>query len=263
MGRFTNLARRTPANLRAFVDGVTYTRSIQAPAGPNAVEAPKAGPLTTYFDGYTEGPGLWKWRHYFPIYERHFSRFVGREVYVLEVGVFSGGSLDMWRQYFGPKSTIYGVDIEPACVKYEREQVRVFIGDQADPKFWDEFLRQVSRIDVLIDDGGHEPRHQITTLKAVLPAISPGGVYLCEDSQGGTHAFHGFVDGLGRKLHSLDMDSRPSAFQQHVASIHRYPFITVIEKPTLPVPRFESQGHGSTWEPFIGVDDVPSASASS
>ena len=44
---------------------------------------------------------VWKWKHYCDVYHRHFSKFVGREVHVLEVGIYSGGSLQMWREYFG------------------------------------------------------------------------------------------------------------------------------------------------------------------
>jgi hypothetical protein len=236
---------------------------MAVPAGTNVIETAAPGPLATYFERHTEGPGLWKWRHYFPVYERHLARFVGHEVHIVEVGIFSGGSLEMWKEYFGPAARVYGVDLEPACVKYAGDRVKVFIGDQADPKFWKDFLRQVPRVDVLVDDGGHEPHQQITTLKAILPALSPGGVYVCEDSQGGTHAFHGFVDGLSRRLHSLAVDGRPSVFQQHVAAVHRYPFITVIEKPPLPVPRFEAARRGSSWEPFMTPDDSPQNSAPS
>ena len=223
---------------------------MPAAEGANAVEPPAPGPLTTYFENHSEGPGLWTWRHYFPVYERHLERFVGREVHIVEVGVFSGGSLDMWKEYFGPGATIYGVDIEPACLKYANDRVKIFIGDQGDPAFWQEFLRQVPRVDVLVDDGGHQPHQQITTLECILPAMSPGGVYLCEDAEGGTQAFHGFIDGMGRRLHSTYADSNPTDFQQQVASIHRYPFITVIEKPLLPVPKLECVRHGSSWEPF-------------
>jgi hypothetical protein len=56
-------------------------------------------------------------------------------VHILEIGVFGGGSLEMWRNYFAPKCHVYGVDIEPACKSYEQERTKIFIGDQADPGF--------------------------------------------------------------------------------------------------------------------------------
>src|SRR4051812_2508259 len=68
-------------------------RPFPATAEPNA--------LLQYFDAHTEGPGIWKFRHYFEIYQRHFAKFVGQDVHVVEIGVYSGGSLNMWKEYFG------------------------------------------------------------------------------------------------------------------------------------------------------------------
>jgi hypothetical protein len=51
--------------------------------------------LTEFFDNRKSGQGIWKWRHYFDVYDRHFSKFRGQEVNIVEIGVFSGGSLEM------------------------------------------------------------------------------------------------------------------------------------------------------------------------
>src|SRR5262245_54320107 len=79
------------------------------------MEPCQANPLEEYFDSHTQGACIRKWRHYFEIYHRHFRKFVGQNVHVLEIGIYSGGSLEMWRSYFGPQARIYGVDIEEAC----------------------------------------------------------------------------------------------------------------------------------------------------
>src|SRR5215467_12872779 len=124
-----------------------------------------SNPLASYFLSHKEGPGIWKWMHYFDIYDRHFSKFVGREVHVLEIGIYSGGSLPMWREYFGEQSHIYGVDIEEACRAYEGERIKIMIDDQADRMFWAEFKKSVPVIDILIDDGGHLAEQQLVTLE--------------------------------------------------------------------------------------------------
>ena len=36
-----------------------------------------------------------------------FEKFKGREVHVVEIGIYRGGSLDMWKEYFAPKARIY------------------------------------------------------------------------------------------------------------------------------------------------------------
>src|ERR1700730_4580674 len=107
--------------------------------------------LLRYFNEHNEGRGIWKWMHYFAIYDRHFARFQGKEVHVLEIGVYSGGSLDMWQAYFGPHCKIYGVDIEDGCKVYENKSVRVFIGDQADRNFWKRVKQEIPVLDIVID----------------------------------------------------------------------------------------------------------------
>jgi len=45
-----------------------------------------------------------KWNHYFPIYEKYFSKFVNEDINFLEIGVYKGGRLNMWKNYFGPNA---------------------------------------------------------------------------------------------------------------------------------------------------------------
>ena len=53
--------------------------------------------LWTYFQNNHTGPGIWKWHHYFEAYDRHLAKFRGQSPVVMEVGIYSGGSLGMWR----------------------------------------------------------------------------------------------------------------------------------------------------------------------
>jgi hypothetical protein len=211
-------------------------------------------PLWKYFTNHTAGHGIWKWEHYFDIYHRHFSKFVGTPVKVLEIGIDSGGSLDMWKSYFGSECHVYGVDIEEACKTYEREKVTVFIGDQEDPDFWTQFNNQVQGIDVLIDDGGHTPNQQMVTLEQMLPYLRPGGVYLCEDIYGIDHGFAAFVGGLITELNKKSGGSgpgfKPTPFQSACHSIHFYPYVVVIEKHLDAPSRFVAPKHGTKWQPF-------------
>ena len=135
-----------------------------------------------------------KWHHYFPIYDRYFSRFRGKPVNILEIGVFKGGSLKMWKQYFGKDSKIFGMDIDPKCKQYENinERISVIIGDQTDQKFMSELMDKLPKIDIFIDDGGHTTRQQINTFLACYDKISDNGVYLCEDLH--TNYWPNFID---------------------------------------------------------------------
>jgi hypothetical protein len=252
LGGAVGAAARYPISLRYFARGYSYAQQLPAARTvvPNTAEQPSdPNLLEAYFEAHTEGPGIWKWRHYFDIYDRHLARFRGRPVRIVEVGIFGGGSIGMWREYFGSNVHIYGVDIDSSCRALEGEGVEIFIGDQSDPAFWESFLAGSPEIDIVLDDGGHLASQQSVTLECLLPAMRPGGVYICEDIQGGFQPFHAFVDGLTHPLSAIGFAENAIAgpVHEHVASVHRYPLLTVIEKPTAGPRRFESLRHGSDF----------------
>ena len=74
-----------------------------------------------------------KWKHYFPVYQRHFGKFVNTDVIFIEIGCGVGGSLQMWKRFFGPRARIIGIDINPACRAFSEDKIEVCIGDQSDP----------------------------------------------------------------------------------------------------------------------------------
>jgi hypothetical protein len=228
-----------------------YTDTVEKTEDP---VSSSINPLWEYFQNHKEGHGIWKWEHYFDVYQRHFARFVGQKVNVLEIGIYSGGSLEMWRSYFGEKSHIYGVDVEKACKAYENDHVSVFIGDQADRAFWSTFRKSVEGIDVLIDDGGHTPEQQQTTLEEMLPNLRPGGVYLCEDVHGCFNRFSAFATGLVHELNRISgplYQSSVSRFQSSIHSIHFYPYLVVIEKHRVRPTKLSAPKHGTQWQPFL------------
>ncbi len=240
----------------------TWRDRIQWPLCPEHEDADgTSNRLRTFFNEHRTGNGIWKWDHYFDIYDRHFQNFRGRDVVIVEIGIYSGGSLEMWRDYFGASCRIVGVDIEPACKVYESDSVRVFIGDQADRDFWKRFKQEVGTVDVVIDDGGHLPRQQIVTLEEMLPQLNPGGVYLCEDIHGVFNEFTSYLHGLEQNLSAYDLVfnpnihercqvSRATALQDAIGSIHRYPFVTVIERRKSPIGEFVGPKMGTQWLTF-------------
>ncbi len=219
--------------------------------------------LREFFDGHRTGPGIWKWRHYFEIYDRHFAKFRGRELNLLEIGIYSGGSLMMWRDYFGNRCTIHGVDNQAECLAYESSSVRVYIGDQGDPAFWSNTRKSLPRLDIVVDDGGHTYDQQRTTLEWLLPHMRPGGVYLCEDIHNTGNEFAAFVYGMADELNSVTdvksdpstpdqrLTSRATGIQTGIKSICLYPFVAVIELSDEPVDGFVAPKHGTEWQPFL------------
>jgi hypothetical protein len=246
---------------RGFSFAQTWNDTTAAAPKGDATPAPVPdNPLWDYFERNVKGPGILKWHHYFSIYHQHFAKFVGKPVRILEIGIYSGGSLGMWKSYFGPGCHVYGVDIEEACKAYASQKVSVFVGDQEDPAFWDRFIKEVPEVDIVVDDGGHTPGQMIVTLEKILPRLSPGGVYICEDVQGTHHKFAEFASGLVSELNRLGRKEKhevysTSGFQSFCHSIHFYPFVTVIERTTSNRPNLFSIRRGTEWQPFFEKHD--------
>ncbi len=123
-----------------------------------------------------------KYDSYFPVYEELLAKYVSKSITLVEVGVFNGGSLFMWREYFGPNARIIGIDLNPIAKDWEKFGFEIFIGDQSDSSFWESFYKEVGQIDVLIDDGGHTNLQQITTSHYAIQNIKDGGVLIVEDT---------------------------------------------------------------------------------
>jgi len=58
----------------------------------------------------------------------------------VEIGVANGGSLFMWRSFFGKKARIIGIDFNPTAKKWEKYGFEIFIGNQAHSIFWNFFF---------------------------------------------------------------------------------------------------------------------------
>jgi cephalosporin hydroxylase len=120
---------------------------------------------------------------YFAVYQSLFEQYrrVPDLVFV-EVGVLNGGSLVMWREFFGPAARIIGIDYSPTAELMRDKGFEIFIGDQGSPEFWHNFYREVGSVDVVLDDGGHTNKHQITTVECSLDHIKDGGMIVVEDT---------------------------------------------------------------------------------
>lgn len=203
-----------------------------------------------------------KWHHYFDIYDRHFSKYKGTNPVILEIGVAKGGSLEMWNHYFKGECTIYGIDIDPTCKRFESEfsNVKIFIGDQSNTIFLNQIKSQVPKVDILIDDGSHINSHIIKSFEELYPIVTPGGTYLIEDLHTSywDHFYGGgllrpgtaieylktLIDKLNAKHQktttkqfswSKEVVHKPDdSFSIITNSLHFYDSIAVVEKHTIP-----------------------------
>ena len=131
--------------------------------------------------------------HYLDKYEFLLNKLKDREFKLLELGVFDGGSLRMWKRYF-PKAEIYGVDINERCKKYEEERINIEIMDLSSL----ENLEKLKAIkpDIIIDDASHIWSHQLKSLFNLFPILPSGGIFIMEDMETSVNVdlFPGFND---------------------------------------------------------------------
>ena len=122
-----------------------------------------------------------KFAHYFPIYDRELWDMKNKSLTVLEIGVSQGGSLQMWERFFGPHSTIIGIDINERHKKHESKRIHIRIGSQSDKKFLNEIINEFGAPDVIIDDGSHMMKDITESFRYLYPKLSKNGVYIVED----------------------------------------------------------------------------------
>lgn len=203
------------------------------------------------------GKVIHKWEHYFPIYERHFAPWRGRSLTFLEIGVARGGSLPMWRRYFGPLAKIVGVDIDPRCKAREADGVFVRIGDQSDPAFLDRVIDEFGPPDIVLDDGSHQMAHIHASFDHLYPRLPKNGVYVVEDLHtaywpdfgGGVNEPGSFINLSKSLIDKLNADHARGAvdvddFTRQTFSICFYDSVVVFEK-------------GEVWRktaPAVGVE---------
>lgn len=200
------------------------------------------GDLLDIFAG-NEDIVVHKWHHYIPIYDRYFSRFRGTKVRFLEIGINKGGSLQMWRNYFGEDAVIYGIDINEECARFNGQSAQVRIGSQADPEFLNKVIDEMGGVDVVLDDGSHRMPHVRASFEAIFPRVEPHGVYMVEDLHtaylekfGGGYAtksnffffLRQMVDDMHRWYHKKG--KRHPGMGDQVSGLHIHDSIAVIEK---------------------------------
>ena len=91
-----------------------------------------------------------------------------------------GASLFMWEAYF-PNAEIYALDIASE-VLVNQGRIRSHLCDQGSIESLQSVLPFLGTgFDFIVDDGSHNPEHQVLTAKAFLPLLAPGGIYAIED----------------------------------------------------------------------------------
>jgi len=100
---------------------------------------------------------------------------------ILEIGIYSGGSLAMWRDLW-PTSEILGIDITLGHMNREAVEHldRVGVHRQILP-MPNMSARSLGEFDLIIDDGAHGANSVLESFAICWPMLRRGGVYIVED----------------------------------------------------------------------------------
>lgn len=198
------------------------------------------------FYGYDGDHLINKWNHFLPIYSRLFAPYRdgmrnGRPLRFLEIGVYEGGSLDLWRRFFGPSAILYGIDVDPRCAVFDGRAAQVRIGSQADPAFLRSVVEEMGGVDIILDDGSHVASHQRVSFKTLFPLMAEDGLYVAEDLH--TSYWRDYEGGYRRRgtflemtkafiddMHAWYHDRGASEIGRGIGAIHIYDSIVAFEK---------------------------------
>lgn len=250
-----DVAYRALAKAYRILTNTPYVSPTASFAGkPGDVRSSTA--LQSIFVGH-QGRIVDKWLHYLPVYERYLSAYRNKPFRMLEIGVFKGGSLQMWREYFGEHATMYGIDIDPKCAAYVEAPNVVRIGSQDDPKFLSSVVAEMGGVDVILDDGSHIARHQRASFIALWPLLSDGGLYIIEDMH--TSYWPGFLEGGYRRRGTAIEMAKTLVDEMHhwyhtkggrddIGAVCFHDSVAVIEKRRGVRPSYLKVGHDSAAE---------------
>jgi SAM-dependent methyltransferase len=120
---------------------------------------------------------------YLRVYDRIFEPLIDRPVRLLELGVRSGGSLRLWRDYF-PRGTVVGLDVEPPPGAQDDERLRIYRGRQEDTALLSRIAAETAPdgFDIVIDDASHVAAPTRTCFWHLFDHhLKPGGLFAIED----------------------------------------------------------------------------------
>lgn len=117
--------------------------------------------------------------NYLPVYYEMFKDRRETVKNVLEIGVGEGKGLRMWKDFF-TNARIYGADNEVERL-FNEERIQVYLIDQSLAKDVMEMSYWSYKMDLVIDDGSHDPMDQMFTCFGLMPFLKKDVVYVIED----------------------------------------------------------------------------------
>jgi hypothetical protein len=103
-------------------------------------------------------------------------------LHLVNLGYKTGNSLKCWNEYFS-NAHIYGIDIFHHS-ELDTEMITTFVADQNNESELQDVVDYINRpLDIVIDDGSHEPEHQMCSFMFFSKFLSKNGIYVIESIQ--------------------------------------------------------------------------------
>lgn len=118
---------------------------------------------------------------YLEVYDILFAPHRATASRILEIGIKRGGSLSLWDRYFDHAEVI-GVDIDEISLPtMPRNKIIGYRANAYRPETVQMLRREVGQVDIIIDDGSHQPRDMRFVAEHYGPMIQKGGLLIIED----------------------------------------------------------------------------------
>jgi hypothetical protein len=135
------------------------------------------------FDSYNSDKNS-KFHNYCRQYEPLLTPWREKPVRLLEIGVFDGESVKIWREIFPNAKCIVGVDIDPYCAHFTEQEKDIYIeiADATKKETIEMLNAKYGPFDIIVDDGSHVNVDVFSTFEHEFPLLVDGGLYIVEDT---------------------------------------------------------------------------------
>ena len=161
---------------------------------------------------------------YLDVYDPILLPWIGKTINLLEIGIYKGGSLQLWRDYF-PLGNIIGIDLKLPKQFVPSDRIQVFEGSQSDEQFLSYVTNKAAPdgFDIIIDDASHIGELTRRTFWYLFDHhLKPGGLYAIEDW--GTGYLDDFPDGKRLNLRNPLVSRARSLLPRRLRRRAKIPF---------------------------------------
>ena len=119
-------------------------------------------------------------------YEKKLERFKNKKINILEIGSYAGSSAAAFVKYL-PNAQVFCFDINISNFKYKSKNIHVFSVDINNEKKIEKILNKIftiyefEKFDLIIDDGSHNLKDILVSLKIFFKVLKKESLYIIED----------------------------------------------------------------------------------